>query len=70
MWIYKLGCRLQELDENAMMEIVFSLIANVKKILKVILSKQTLGPDVDLESVAEMTDGYSGSDMKVLFCAL
>jgi hypothetical protein len=25
---------------------------------------------VDLESVAEMTDGYSGSDMKVLFCAL
>jgi ATP-dependent 26S proteasome regulatory subunit len=53
-----------------MMEIVFSLIANVKKILKVILSKQTLGPDVDLESVAKMTDGYSGSDMKVLFCAL
>jgi ATP-dependent 26S proteasome regulatory subunit len=42
-----------------MIEIVFSLIANVKKILKVILSKQTLGPDVDLESVAKMIDGYS-----------
>jgi len=36
---------------NEILKIVFSLIANVKKILK---SKETLGPDVDLESVAEM----------------
>ena len=54
------------MDENKIIEIVFSLIANVKKILKVILSKETLGPDVDLESVAEMAGRYSGSDMKVL----
>jgi len=53
-----------------MIEMVFSLIANVKKILKVILSKETLGPDVDLELVAEMTGRYSGSDMKVLLLRL
>ncbi|XP_034587999.1 uncharacterized protein [Setaria viridis] len=39
---------------------------NREKILKVILSKETLAPDVDLRSVANMTEGYSGSDLKNL----
>lgn len=38
---------------------------NRAKILKVILAKEDLAQDVDLESVASMTDGYSGSDLKV-----
>lgn len=38
---------------------------NRAKILKVILSKEDLSPDVDLDAVASMTDGYSGSDLKV-----
>ncbi|PHT46311.1 hypothetical protein CQW23_15469 [Capsicum baccatum] len=41
---------------------------NRAKILKVILAKEDLVQDVDLESVASMTDGYSGSDLKNL-CA-
>ncbi|XP_051147751.1 uncharacterized protein LOC127262923 isoform X2 [Andrographis paniculata] len=40
--------------------------ANRAKILKVILAKEDLSPDVDLEAVASMTDGYSGSDLKNL----
>ncbi|EES16128.2 uncharacterized protein LOC8066340 isoform X2 [Sorghum bicolor] len=40
--------------------------SNREKILKVILSKETLEPDVDLESIAKMADGYSGSDLKNL----
>ncbi|WVZ49990.1 hypothetical protein U9M48_001292 [Paspalum notatum var. saurae] len=40
--------------------------SNREKILKVILAKEELGPDVDLESLANMTDGYSGSDLKNL----
>lgn len=39
--------------------------SNREKILKVILSKEELGTDVDFEAVANMTDGYSGSDLKV-----
>ncbi|PHT97154.1 hypothetical protein BC332_33917 [Capsicum chinense] len=38
------------------------------KILKVILAKEDLIQDVDLESVASVTDRYSGSDLKNL-CA-
>lgn len=38
---------------------------NRAKILKVILAKEDLSPDVDLDAVASMTDGYSGSDLKV-----
>ncbi|KAF3680434.1 hypothetical protein FXO38_02031 [Capsicum annuum] len=37
---------------------------NRAKILKVILAKEDLAQDFDLESVASMTDGYSGSDLK------
>jgi ATP-dependent Zn protease len=40
---------------------------NREKILRVILAKDELLPDVDLEAVANMTDGYSGSDLKVRF---
>lgn len=38
---------------------------NREKILRVILAKEELSPDVDLEAIANMTDGYSGSDLKV-----
>lgn len=40
---------------------------NREKILRVILAKEDLEPDVDLEGVASMTDGYSGSDLKVAY---
>jgi hypothetical protein len=42
--------------------------ANRAKILKVILAKEDLG-DIDFDAVANMTDGYSGSDLKVTFVA-
>ena len=41
--------------------------ANRAKIVKVILSKEDLSPDVDFDAIAGMTDGYSGSDLKVVF---
>ncbi|CAN6334331.1 unnamed protein product [Urochloa humidicola] len=40
--------------------------SNREKILRVILLKETLAPDVDLKLVANMADGYSGSDLKNL----
>ncbi|KAL7585154.1 uncharacterized protein LOC111920529 [Lactuca sativa] len=40
--------------------------ANREKILRVILAKEELAPDMDLQAVANMTDGYSGSDLKNL----
>ncbi|PKA62956.1 Katanin p60 ATPase-containing subunit A1 [Apostasia shenzhenica] len=43
--------------------------ANREKILKVILAKEELASDVDLEAVSHMTDGYSGSDLKNLCVA-
>jgi hypothetical protein len=39
--------------------------SNREKILKVILAKEELGSDVDMDSLANMTNGYSGSDLKV-----
>eukprot|EP00268_Persea_americana_P053825 TRINITY_DN6125_c0_g1_i19.p1 TRINITY_DN6125_c0_g1~~TRINITY_DN6125_c0_g1_i19.p1 ORF type:complete len:744 (-),score=159.33 TRINITY_DN6125_c0_g1_i19:350-2515(-) len=39
---------------------------NRLKILKVILAKEDISPDVDLVAIANMTDGYSGSDLKNL----
>lgn len=38
---------------------------NRAKILKVILAKEDLSPDIDFDSIASTTDGYSGSDLKV-----
>ena len=49
---------------------------NRKIIISVILAKEDLAEDVDLEAVASLTEGYSGSDLKVfsfmltLFCFL
>lgn len=43
---------------------------NRAKILRVILAKEDLSPSFDFDSVASMTDGYSGSDLKVFFCYL
>lgn len=40
---------------------------NREKILRVILAKEELAADIDLEAIANMTDGYSGSDLKVIF---
>ncbi|PIA44436.1 hypothetical protein AQUCO_01700199v1 [Aquilegia coerulea] len=40
--------------------------ANREKILRVVLAKEEMAPDVDLGAVANMTDGYSGSDLKNL----
>ncbi|KAB5525124.1 hypothetical protein DKX38_022873 [Salix brachista] len=44
-------------------------VPNRAKILKVILAKEDLSPDVDFDAVAIMTDGYSGSDLKNLCVA-
>lgn len=41
--------------------------ANRSKILSVILAKEEMAEDVDLEAIANMTDGYSGSDLKVCY---
>ncbi|PHT79773.1 hypothetical protein T459_17825 [Capsicum annuum] len=63
-----------DLDEAVIRRLPRSLMVNLPdapnraKILKVILAKEDLVQDVDLESVASMTDGYSGSDLKNL-CA-
>ncbi|KAM0897833.1 hypothetical protein ACQ4PT_022296 [Festuca glaucescens] len=40
-----------------------------EKILKLILSKEELAADVDLQALANMTDGFSGSDLKSLCLA-
>lgn len=40
---------------------------NTEKIVRVVLAKEELIPDVDLKVVANMTDGYSGSDLKVAY---
>lgn len=51
--------------------VVFRLMVNLPdapnrgKILRVILAKEELDPNVDLEAIANMTEGYSGSDLKV-----
>lgn len=38
---------------------------NREKILQVILANEELGCNVDLGAVANMAEGYSGSDLKV-----
>lgn len=39
--------------------------ANRAQILRVILGKEDLEPGFDFDELATMTDGYSGSDLKV-----
>ncbi|KAH0704527.1 hypothetical protein KY285_018805 [Solanum tuberosum] len=61
-----------DLDEAVIRRLPRRLMVNLPdapnraKILKVILSKEDLSSDVDLDAVASMTDGYSGSDLKNL----
>ncbi|RVX20471.1 Protein MSP1 [Vitis vinifera] len=61
-----------DLDEAVIRRLPRRLMVNLpdalnrEKILRVILAKEELAPDVGLEAVANMTDGYSGSDLKNL----
>ncbi|KAJ7972950.1 AAA-type ATPase family protein [Quillaja saponaria] len=61
-----------DLDEAVIRRLPRRLMVNLPdasnrdKILRVILAKEDLAPDVDLEALANMTDGYSGSDLKNL----
>ncbi|KAK7291556.1 hypothetical protein RIF29_06796 [Crotalaria pallida] len=61
-----------DLDEAVIRRLPRRLMVNLPdapnraKILKVILAKEELSPDIDLDAVASMTDGYSGSDLKNL----
>lgn len=42
---------------------------NRKKILKIILGQENLEPAFEIDKLASMTEGYSGSDLKVMFCS-
>uniref|UniRef100_A0A1D1YT74 ATPase family AAA domain-containing protein 1 n=1 Tax=Anthurium amnicola TaxID=1678845 RepID=A0A1D1YT74_9ARAE len=61
-----------DLDEAVIRRLPRRLMVNLpdasnrEKILRVILAKEELAQDADLEAVANMTDGYSGSDLKNL----
>ncbi|CAI9113083.1 OLC1v1013619C1 [Oldenlandia corymbosa var. corymbosa] len=61
-----------DLDEAVVRRLPRRLMVNLPdapnraKIIKVILAKEDLSPDVDLDAVASMTEGYSGSDLKNL----
>ncbi|KAM0948537.1 putative transcription factor interactor and regulator FHA-SMAD family [Dioscorea sansibarensis] len=61
-----------DLDEAVIRRLPRRLMVNLpdasnrEKILGVILAKEDLAPNVDLEALASMTDGYSGSDLKNL----
>ncbi|MBA0741511.1 hypothetical protein Gogos_014659, partial [Gossypium gossypioides] len=62
-----------DLDEAVIRRLPRRLMINLpdapnrEKILRVILAKEDLSPNVDLATIANMTDGYSGSDLKVDF---
>ncbi|CAL0305167.1 unnamed protein product [Lupinus luteus] len=59
-----------DLDEAVIRRMPRRLMVNLPdapnraKILKVILAKEDLSSDVDLDAIASMTGGYSGSDLK------
>ncbi|KAL6563852.1 hypothetical protein OROGR_002811 [Orobanche gracilis] len=61
-----------DLDEAVIRRLPRRLMVNLpdaqnrEKILNVILAKEELTPSVDLAAVANMTNGYSGSDLKNL----
>ncbi|XP_021615061.1 uncharacterized protein LOC110616864 isoform X2 [Manihot esculenta] len=61
-----------DLDEAVIRRLPRRLMVNLPdapnraKILKVVLAKEDLSPDVDFDAIASMTDGYSGSDLKNL----
>ncbi|KAF5190860.1 Atp-dependent zinc metalloprotease ftsh [Thalictrum thalictroides] len=64
-----------DLDEAVIRRLPRRLMVNLpdatnrEKILRVVLAKEEMAPDVDLRAVANMTDGYSGSDLKNLCVA-
>ncbi|KAK4273203.1 hypothetical protein QN277_021650 [Acacia crassicarpa] len=61
-----------DLDEAVIRRLPRRLMVNLPDasnrviILEVILAKEDLAADVDLEAISNMTDGYSGSDLKNL----
>ncbi|MCD9639952.1 hypothetical protein HAX54_024949 [Datura stramonium] len=61
-----------DLDEAVIRRLPRRLMVNLpdasnrEKILRVILAKEELAPNVDVEAIANMTEGYSGSDLKNL----
>uniref|UniRef100_A0A0D9VTX1 AAA+ ATPase domain-containing protein n=1 Tax=Leersia perrieri TaxID=77586 RepID=A0A0D9VTX1_9ORYZ len=61
-----------DLDEAVVRRLPRRLMVNLpdasnrRKILSVILAKEDLADDVDLDAVARLTEGYSGSDLKNL----
>ncbi|KAI4340242.1 hypothetical protein MLD38_025101 [Melastoma candidum] len=61
-----------DLDEAVIRRFPRRLMVNLPdatsraKILKVILSKEEMASDIDLEAIANMTEGYSGTDLKNL----
>ncbi|KAL4383877.1 hypothetical protein GQ457_15G021800 [Hibiscus cannabinus] len=61
-----------DLDEAVVRRLPRRLMVNLpdapnrEKILRVILAKEQLSADIDFEAIANMTDGYSGSDLKNL----
>ncbi|XP_015579764.1 uncharacterized protein LOC8266316 isoform X2 [Ricinus communis] len=61
-----------DLDEAVIRRLPRRLMVNLPdapnraKILRVILAKEDLSPDVDFDAIASLTDGYSGSDLKNL----
>ncbi|AQK69743.1 ATPase family AAA domain-containing protein 1-A [Zea mays] len=60
-----------DLDEAVVRRLPRRLMVNLldasnrRKILSVILAKEDMADDVDLETIANLTEGYSGSDLKV-----
>ncbi|CAL5321726.1 unnamed protein product [Camellia sinensis] len=64
-----------DLDEAVIRRLPRRLMVNLPdapnrgKILKVILAKEDLSPNVDWDSIASMTGGYSGSDLKLCVTA-
>lgn len=61
-----------DLDEAVIRRLTRRLMVNLpdalnrEKILRVILAKEELAPNVDIQAIANTTDGYSGSDLKNL----
>ncbi|KAL5750743.1 hypothetical protein ACOSP7_025346 [Xanthoceras sorbifolium] len=64
-----------DLDEAVIRRLPRRLMVNLPdspnraKILKVILAKEDMSPEVDFDAIASLTDGYSGSDLKNLCVA-
>ncbi|XP_064934705.1 uncharacterized protein LOC135587347 isoform X1 [Musa acuminata AAA Group] len=64
-----------DLDEAVIRRLPRRLMVNLpdtsnrEKILRVILTKEELAPDVNMEALSSITDGYSGSDLKNLCVA-